>query len=169
MVISVVSSICPPFPFLMSYVSAVSHTRCSMPPCMFGGQRSVLKYISSFLKCFLIYSSYINIMQFWKVYLNIWRNVNFFKLFKEIGLNTNKKSRLSITDGRLFESSEWHFFLLSRKMLYIYYYFDLRRAICSILIILLYFELSKNFIIILAYLKKIISITIFIYNSIKYQ
>ena len=99
MVISVVSSICPPFPFLMSYVSAVSHTRCLMPPCMIGGQRSVLKYISSFLKCFLIYSSYINIMQFWKVYLNIWRNVNFFKLFKEIGLNTNKK-KPSIHLGR---------------------------------------------------------------------
>ena len=120
MVISVVSSICPPFPFLMSYVSAVSHTRCLVPPCMNGGQMSVLKCISSFLKCFLIYSSYINIMQFWKVYLNIWKNVNFFKLFKEIGLNTNKKSRLSITDRRLFESSEWHFFLLSWKMLYIF-------------------------------------------------
>ena len=142
MVISVVSSICPPFPFLMSYISVFSHTRCLMPPCMIGGQRSVLKCISSFL-LYLIYSSYININQFWKVYLNIWRNVNFFKLFKEIGLNTIKKAVYpSRTGGSLKVRND----ILFLKNEYIYYYLDLRRAICSILVILLIFELSKNFI-----------------------
>ena len=118
MVISVVSSICPPFLLLMSYVSAVSHTRCLVPPYMNGGQMPVLKCTSSFLKRFLIYSSYINIMQFWKVYLNIWRNVNFFKLFKEIGLNTNKK-KPSIHLGR---AAFWKFGMTSSfwKMLYIF-------------------------------------------------
>ena len=168
MVISVVSSICPPFPFLMSYVSAVSHTRCSMPPYMIGGQRFVLKCISSFL-LFLICYTYINIMLILKSYLNIWRNVNFFKLFKEIGLNTNKKSRLSITDGRLFESSEWHFFLLSWKMLYIFIItliYAERFALFSLYY--LFLNYPSHFIIILAYLKNIISITILKYNSIKY-
>ena len=142
MVISVVSSIWPPFPFLMSYISVFSHTRCLMPLCMIGGQRSVLKYISSFLKCFLLYSSYINIMLFWKVYLNIWKNINFFKLFKEIGLKIKKV----VYPSRTGDLSKVRNDILFLKNEYIYYYLDLRRAICSIFVILHYFELSKNFI-----------------------
>ena len=84
MVISVVSSICPPFPFLMSYVSAVSHTRCLMPPCMNGGQRSVLQCTSSFL-LYLICYTYINIMQFWKVNLIYEEMLTFSSFFNEIG------------------------------------------------------------------------------------
>ena len=133
MVISVVSSICPPFPFLMSYVSAVSHTRCLVPSCMIEGQRSVLKCTSSFLKCFLLYYSYINIMQFWKVYLKIGKNVNFFKLFKEIGLNTIKKV---VYPSRTGDFSKVRNDILFLKNVYIYYYFELCRAICSILVIL---------------------------------
>ena len=115
MVISVVSSICPPFPFLMSYVSVFLHTRCLMPPCMIGGQRSVLQCTSSFVKCFLIYSSYINIMQFWKVNLIYEEMLTFSSFFNEIG----QIKKPSIHHGRAafrklgMTSSFW-------KMLYIF-------------------------------------------------
>ena len=85
MVINVVSSICPPFPSWVSYISAVLNTRCSTPPCMTGGQRSVLQCTSSFVKCFLVYSSYINIMQFWKVNLIYEEMLTFSSFFNEIG------------------------------------------------------------------------------------
>ena len=84
MLISVVSSICPPFLFLLSYVSAVSHTRCSMPPCMTGGQMFVLKCTSSFL-LFLLCYTYINIMQIWKVNLIYEEMLTFSSFFNEIG------------------------------------------------------------------------------------
>ena len=35
--------------------------------------------------------------------------------------------------------------LFLKNVVYIYYYFDLRRATCSNCVILLYFELSKSF------------------------
>ena len=118
MVISVVSSICPPFPSWVSYVSAVSHTRCSMPPCMIGGQRSVLKCISSFLKCFLIYSSYININQFWKVNLKYEEMLTFSSFFNEIG--QIKKAVYPSRTGGFLKVRNDIFFLLSWKMLYIF-------------------------------------------------